>query len=55
MKVGDLVRHMDGRIGIVEWAAKTPIYPSFVTVVIPWTGDNHWWDIDLIEVISEIR
>ena len=55
MKAGDLVKHMDGRVGIIEWFNDDTLYPIFVSVIIPTTGENPWWEIDKVQVISESR
>lgn len=52
MKLGDLVKLLDGRIGFVEWKNEN-CTNGYIVVIIPETGDEIWQDSEKLEVISE--
>jgi hypothetical protein len=63
MKVGDLVRHADGRFGFVQWVGQSAGKSSDSIVVLPasqWhhshtAGRSWWWKISHTELISSKR
>jgi len=55
MRVGDLVRHEDGRYGIIEWLNDhIQLYDMRSVVVITIPAGSVWWNVHQVEVISEL-
>ena len=59
MNIGDLVRHKDGRFGIVEWPYNKSSWwhrkngLSKIAILLSDSGKTVWWSSKDIEVVCE--
>ena len=60
MKIGDLVRHKDGKFGIIEWPHNGSSWwhrkqglSKKIAILMTDTGEIVWWSHNDFEVICE--